>query len=1047
MPQLRPHDGSTRAGATSRSLSSRATHSRWTAAVGLVALTAAVGLPLTQSASAGAPKTSKASTASTVTGKSVRALGAAPAPAGGWTDGSYVVTLLDAPLASYTGGKSGLARTAAAGTAKFNSAAALASPYRAYLDRQLASVAASVGVKSFYTYRTALTGFAAKLTAAQAARLASDPRVMAVSKDTLRKVDISNTPTFLGLTGPKGAWARTGGAPTAGKGVVVGVIDTGLWPENPSVAALPGNPAPPTTWSGECVTGVQWTAANCSSKVIGARWFVDGFGAGNLLPSEFLSARDGDSHGTHTSTTAAGDLNKSVVINGFNFGVVSGMAPAAQIAVYKVCWNGEAGGCATSDSVAAIDAAINDGVNVLNFSISGSLSSSLDPVEVGFLNAAAAGVFVAASAGNSGPTASTVAHNSPWLTTVAAGSTDREGLGSLTLGNGAIYTGASITQGVGPAPLKLASSLVAAGADPAAAALCFPNTLDPAKTGGVVVFCDRGVNARTEKSDTVRLAGGIGMILGNTGPNSLNADLHSIPTVHVDFDTATLVKAYISANPTSATATIGQGQLTFGNQAPIVASFSSRGPAIAGSGDLLKPDIMGPGVDILAGVSPVVNGRNYDFLSGTSMSSPHIAGLGAWLAGVHPDWSPMMIKSSLMTGASRFDNMGMPLQGTPLDFGSGQVRPTESINPGLAYDSNIIDWIGYLCGTELGPDFCDARGIPVLSASNLNYPTVSIGALAGSRTITRTVTSTSSATETYNAVVEAPAGMSVSVSPRHFTIAAGGMKTFSMTITNASAALGEWTFGRVTWKSESRRGPSAVQFKVRSEIAVRPVAIAVPVGLGISSVSGSGSFPVQVGFTGTLGTSVDGPVAATVPVSVALHDPDGSQFSTTAPATGPHTSKVQLTVPAGSTLAEFRLYAEDYAAGTDMDLFVFKDGNLVGLSAGGTASEAVNLVAPAAGTYDVYVDLYALAAGETSLTPLMNGFLLDGTDAGTVMLTAPGSVTVGQSPSIGIAWNFGSAGRKIGQIQWSQDGTNIATTLVDVDATGTARTKGGLTLR
>jgi hypothetical protein len=251
-----------------------------------------------------------------------------------------------------------------------------------------------------------------------------------------------------------------------------------------------------------------------------------------LVSYEFASARGGEGHGTHTASTAAGNNGVDAVVNGIAPAKISGMAPRARGSLFKVCWGaGTGGGCATSDSVAAIDQAVIDGVDVINFSISGSLTSFLDPVEVAYLFAADAGVFVAASAGNSGPGASTVAHNSPWLTTVAAGTKDKVYDGTVTLGNGAVYTGRSVGGTAGPAAVVLSNNVGLASALANEARLCFSNTwaghpvLDPAQVAGKIVVCDRGTNDRVDKSLAVKQAGGVGMVRQHH-VNSLNADFH-----------------------------------------------------------------------------------------------------------------------------------------------------------------------------------------------------------------------------------------------------------------------------------------------------------------------------------------------------------------------------------------------------------------------------------------------------------------------------------------------------------------------------------------
>ncbi len=342
-------------------------------------------------------------------------------------------------------------------------------------------------------------------------------------------------------------------APTPGAGVVVGVIDSGIWYESKSFRpfATKSDNKAPKGWKGSCDLGADGSGEPCNGKIIGARYYVDGFGEDNIADEEFLSPRDGDGHGSHTASTAAGSVVRNVNVDGTDFGTVSGMAPGAQIAAYKVCWTGNVpdttddDGCFNDDSVAAIEDAVLDGVDVINYSIGGSTESDVvDAVEIAFLNAAAAGVFVAASAGNSGPGESTLDHPSPWLTTVAA-STHKINEKKLVLGNGAEYIGASATNEL-PAqtPMVLSTAAAAAGATADDARLCALGSLDPAKVSGKLVVCERGVVDRVEKSLAVREAGGVGMVLVNPTANSLNADLHYVPSIHLNNDVYAPVTAY-----------------------------------------------------------------------------------------------------------------------------------------------------------------------------------------------------------------------------------------------------------------------------------------------------------------------------------------------------------------------------------------------------------------------------------------------------------------------------------------------------------------------
>ena len=453
--------------------------------------------------------------------------------------------------------------------------------------------------------------------------------------------------------------------------------------------------------------GEAFNASMCNQKLIGAQFFCEAKGCETVLPHEFLSPRDFNGHGTHTASTAGG--NEGVVPTGAAalFGSVNGIAPRARIAAYKVCWDDGTGRCLANsgDSVAAIDQAVIDGVDVLNYSIAGTSTNYLDAVEVAFLFAARAGVFVATSAGNSGPTPSTVAHISPWLASVAAGTHNRSGEAKVILGNGAEYLGASLTPGVGPAPIVLATASGLPGADPNELRLCFSDefaghqVLDPAKVAGKIVVCERGVNARVDKSLAVKNAGGVGVVIYNVTANSINADLHSLPTVHLDHNFGPLVVAYVNSPGAGKTATLTQAVVTQTTPAPDVATFSSRGPSLAGVGDILKPDFMAPGQDILAAVAPPGNaGKSFDIYSGTSMSSPHVAGIGALITEAHPDWSPAAMRSAIATTADAVSRPGLNL---PFNTGSGHVRPSLADNPGIVYNVEFNDYLAFLKGQGL----------------------------------------------------------------------------------------------------------------------------------------------------------------------------------------------------------------------------------------------------------------------------------------------------------------------------------------------------------
>jgi hypothetical protein len=640
-------------------------------------------------------------------------------------------------------------------------------------------------------------------------------------------------------------------------------------------------------------------------------------------------------------------------------------------------------------------------VDVINYSISGTLTNFADPVEISFLFAARAGIFVAESAGNSGPTSSTVAHPGPWTTTVAAGTHNRNGNGSVTLGNGVTYEGASVATEVS-APLIDSNDAGLAGADPTSLALCFGEAdgevvLDSAKVEGKIVVCQRGVTARVNKSLAVLEAGGVGMILFNSPDSSLNADFHFVPTVHVNNADGLAIQAY--AGTAGATATINQATIVYDNPAPFTASFSSRGPLRAGGGDLLKPDVIAPGQDILASVAPPGNaGRDFDLYSGTSMSSPHVAGLAALLMDLHPDWTPMMVKSALMTTAYDVLDGGTPAPNTNpvLIFrqGAGHVQPNSAADPGLVYNAGWNDWLAFLCGgsSAVGPGTCAALKSLGYSTdlSDYNSASIAIGDLAGVQTVTRRVTNVGDSAATYTASSTFQNGVDVAISPASLTLNPGQTKTFTVTFTRTTAALNSYAGGQLTWTDGTHN--------VRIPMVVRPVALAAPAQV-------SGSYSVTFGYDGDFSATARGLVPAAVTEGTVADDPTDSTCS----LTSPNAQLVPVTVPAGSTYARFSLFDADVNAGSDLDLCVFRGDTNVGSSGSGTSAEEVNLLNPTAGDYTVVVQGWGVAGS----TPFkLHTWILGTADAGNMTVTAPTSATTGGTGDITLAFSGLTAGTK-----------------------------------
>jgi subtilisin family serine protease len=950
--------------------------------------------------------------------------------------GSYIVQLDDAPVAEYGGDIAGLPATRVVPGGKLVKTAGQVVSYVQHLAGERQEVLAKVpGVKKLYDYSYTYAGFSAQMSYDEAVKLAKSSGVKSVEPSEMQHEDTVDTPRFLGLSGKGGAWQQAGGIDKAGDGVIIGVIDSGFVPERASFAPIKttkqSDAIVAKKWKGTCQTGEEAPVA-CNNKVIGARYFDKGIGT-RPIAEEFKSPRDYGGHGTHTASTAGGNYGVDMSVMGRDYGKGSGIAPHARLAIYKVLWavDQTGGGSGTdADIVAGIDAAVADGVDVINYSISGSGSTFVNATGLAFLRAARAGVFVATSAGNTGPGVSTVGKNYPWVTTVANGTHDRDVQTTVTLGDGKSHTGAGIGAGLPNTPVVLAKDAGLPNANPTNLVLCMPGTLDPAKVSGKVVVCDRGVNARVDKSLQVKTAGGVGMILLNITPGTLDSDLHSVPTVHVDEKAAPEVKAYVG-DTASPTATISAGtpvRVT----APKVASSSSRGPSLAGNGDLLKPDVMAPGTNVLAATSAFsAAGGQYAFMSGTSMASPHIAGAAAVLKSKYPDWSPMAIKSALLTTGTDTATNGKPIQndsgspGTPFGYGAGLVQPKSAMDPGLVYDSSYEDWTKFVCGSGQVPATHALCANGKIDPSDLNYPTIAVGDLAGKQTVTRTVRNVGKLPEIYFPKVEGLKGFEVTVSPRILITLPGRTATYKVTIENTGAPLEQYSFGKLTWKSN--------EHTVSSTVAIKPLTVKAPVQVTGTGTAGSVQVPITAGYTGTLNTSAIGLTAATL-AEAALKSPGGVSFPTTNPAANDHVAKFTVNVPAGVKHARFSTFDADYPAGTDLDVFVYKTGTtaLLGSSAGGSAEEEVNLPAPAGGSYDVYVDLFA---GANEQQVKLNHWELLNAEGNLTVAPATQTVQAAGQTSVTASWTGLTAGtRYLGGLQYTDGADGSGSTIVRVDA-------------
>ncbi|KAM0821577.1 hypothetical protein ACQ4PT_072094 [Festuca glaucescens] len=687
-------------------------------------------------------------------------------------------------------------------------------PEFATLDRWYSSIIATHAPDSpghiLHTYDTVMHGFAVRLTADEARRLSLVPGVSGVYKDRVHRTHTTRSPGFLGLDPSYGAWPDS----DFGDGIIVGIVDSGIWPERASFNDTGLGPVR-STWKGKCEHAEGFNGSSlCNNKLVGARAFtVDIDGA--------LTPRDLSGHGTHVSSTAAGSEVQGANLLNFSAGNAFGMAPKARIAMYKAC---NISICDDSAIVAAIDTAVSDGVDILSLSLGDDDNVPFpdDAMAVALFGADRHGVFVVLSGGNDGPAASSVTNVAPWMTTVGATTQDRVFPAKLRLGNGVVLTGQSLfdLKSGGRTVFRLVNST------------CRPKDLTPDAVMGALVVClGGGVGARSAQK-----AGAAGIVFADSDSRfweGLVADTFQMPGLVLGRDGRDVLSTYISsATYPVATILLECETVTGRYSAPLVAAFSSRGPnALAPA--LLKPDIVAPGVNILAAWS---GEDEYAIISGTSMACPHVAGVAALIKKQHSDWTPAMVRSALMTTAKHVNNMGSAIvdngsfdddaAATPLAAGAGLVLPQGAIHPGLVYDAGTHDYVDFLCTLNYTAEQmrrfvpevtnCTSRTLPG-GVGNLNYPSfvVVFDSHTRVRTLTRTVTKVSDqATETYNVTVVVPVGVKMTVTPATLVFKKKKeQRSYTVEFLNQVVKpAGAWEFGKIMWGSDDHIVVSPVAF-------------------------------------------------------------------------------------------------------------------------------------------------------------------------------------------------------------------------------------------
>nr|GMC67946.1 subtilisin-like protease SBT1.7 [Ipomoea batatas] len=698
-----------------------------------------------------------------------------------------------------------------------------------WYDASLKSVSDSA--EMIYVYRNAVHGFSARLTAEEAESLGNRPGILSVLPEIKYELHTTRTPSFLGLDKNAEFFPESDVATD----VIVGVLDTGVWPESKSFDDNGLGPVP-SSWKGVCQTGKNFKASDCNRKLIGARYFSAGYEA-TLGPidesKESKSPRDDDGHGTHTASTAAGSVVAGANLLGYAPGSARGMATRARLAVYKVCWMG---GCFSTDILAAMDKAIEDNVNVLSLSLGGGTSEYYrDSIATGAFAAMEKGILVSCSAGNAGPNQYSVSNLAPWITTVGAGTLDRDFPAFVSLGNGKNFSGVSLFKGEA-LPNKMLPFVYAGNASNATNGnLCLMGTLDPERVKGKLVLCERGINARVQKGSEVKAAGGAGMVLTNTATNGeeLVADAHLLPATAVGQKTGDELKTYLFSDSNPTATILFEGTKVGIEPSPVVAAFSSRGPNSI-TPEILKPDIIAPGVNIIAGWTGAVGPTGlsddprrvaFNIISGTSMSCPHVSGLAALLKGAHPDWSPAAIRSALMTtaytayksGGGALVDVATGKPSNPFDHGSGHVDPVSALTPGLVYDMNVVDYLNFLCSLGFTPSqintlarrnfTCDST--KKFSVTDLNYPSFAVsfasqmgggGGSSSSVKYTRTLTNVGEA-GTYKVSVNVPnSSVKILVEPQTLSFSqANEKKSYTVTFSAPAMAADTNVFGRIEW--------------------------------------------------------------------------------------------------------------------------------------------------------------------------------------------------------------------------------------------------------
>ncbi|KAF7093905.1 LOW QUALITY PROTEIN: hypothetical protein CFC21_096282 [Triticum aestivum] len=669
-------------------------------------------------------------------------------------------------------------------------------PHHQWHKSFLSSSLAGDSMKSrlLYSYTEVFNGFAVRLTVAELDMVSKKPGFVRAFPDQTLQLMTTHTPEFLGLRNGTGFWSQA----DYGKGVIIGLLDSGIYAAH---ASFNDHGIPPPPAKGSC------DAAQCNNKLIGAKSLIAGD-----------DSDDEEGHGTHTSSTAAGNFVTGASYNGVGTGTAAGIAPSAHIAMYKV-W--VARDCKSSAILAGLEEAIKDGVDVLSLSLGSSTGASFDqdPISIGAFSAMSKGILVVCAAGNSGPTQRSVANEAPWLLTAAAGSVDRSFGANIHLGNGKSIEGEALTQIANPS-LKLHSLLYSEK-------WRYCNyDYDSSIIGKILVCKDNKSKAQQSKIRNIVGTGAAGVVLFNdeiSGYTTIATD-YNCSVVQVTAAGGEALIAYIASTDNSSAASLAYNGTQFSvRPAPVVASFSSRGPSI------LKPDIVAPGLNILV-AWPSKTGHEqgpFNIISGTSMVTPHVSGVAALIKGIHPNWSPATIKSAILTTSNIINGTGDSIldeqhrKAGVYDTGAGHVNPARAADPGLVYDLSVIDYAGYICwllgdsglATIVRNSSLTCAKLPKVQDVQLNYPTITVPLTSTQFTVNRTVTYVGPANSTFKTKVDVPRSLTVRAVPETMSFSkTGEKKTFSVSVSGHDLGKELYVERTLSWVSEKHvvRSPVVV---------------------------------------------------------------------------------------------------------------------------------------------------------------------------------------------------------------------------------------------